>query len=189
MLLGGVGFGVGVAALVVGHRGAVQPANSLAHPHAGRAASAARNPASAGTQPSRAAAQADGEAAGRAQLRPGAGADVAPVLDGDASASFARLAAGLPGRVELTVAPLGAGSPETLGGGAPAHGWSTTKVPVLTALLKASEESLTPEEQYKRFLEAAKEHGVEEKLPEIERSFGGLARRHGKNVKTKKESR
>ncbi|HYB24793.1 MAG TPA: hypothetical protein VED41_13405 [Solirubrobacteraceae bacterium] len=72
---------------------------------------------------------------------------MAPVLDGDASASFARLAAGLPGRVELTVAPLGAGSPETLGGGAPAHGWSTTKVPVLTALLKASEESLTPEEQ------------------------------------------
>ena len=40
---------------------------------------------------------------------------------------------------------------------------------------KKKEPSLTPEEQYKRFLEAAKEHGVEEKLPEIERAFGKLA--------------
>jgi len=40
---------------------------------------------------------------------------------------------------------------------------------------KKKEPSLTSEEQYKRFLEAAKEHGVEEKLPEIERMFGKLA--------------
>jgi hypothetical protein len=54
---------------------------------------------------------------------------------------------------------------------------------------KKKEPELTPEEQFKRFQEAAKEHGVEEKLPEIERSFGDLARRFGKNVKAKKESR
>ncbi len=146
MLLAGMGFGVGVAALVVGHGGAAQP-NSLVHPPAGRAAGTGRDPASAGTLRGRTGAQAHGKGAGQSQLAPGAVADVAPVLDGDASASFARLAAGLPGRVELTVAPLGPGSPETLGGDAPAHGWSTTKVPVLTALLKAGDESLTPAEQ------------------------------------------
>lgn len=40
---------------------------------------------------------------------------------------------------------------------------------------KKKEPELTPEEQFKRFLESAKEHGVEEKLPEIERSFKKLA--------------
>jgi len=42
---------------------------------------------------------------------------------------------------------------------------------------KKKDPELTPEEQYKRFLEAAKEHGVEEKLPEIEHAFGKLASR------------
>jgi len=40
---------------------------------------------------------------------------------------------------------------------------------------KKKEPDLTPEEQFKRFLEAAKEHGVEERLPEIERAFDKLA--------------
>jgi hypothetical protein len=35
------------------------------------------------------------------------------------------------------VAPLGTGSAQILGADTPAHGWSTTKVPVLVALLKA----------------------------------------------------
>jgi hypothetical protein len=39
--------------------------------------------------------------------------------------------------VELAVAPLGNGSTTVLGANVPAHGWSTTKVPVLVALLKA----------------------------------------------------
>jgi hypothetical protein len=47
------------------------------------------------------------------------------------------LSATLPGRVELAVAPLGAGSAQVLGEDIPAHGWSTTKVPVLVALLRA----------------------------------------------------
>jgi hypothetical protein len=72
---------------------------------------------------------------------------VGPLLDATASASFARLAAGLSGRIELTVSPLGAGASVTLGGDAATHGWSTTKVPVLTALLRARGEVLTPEER------------------------------------------
>ncbi len=60
-----------------------------------------------------------------------------PVFAASANASFARLTAQLPGRLELAVAPIGSGSTEVLGSNEPAHGWSTTKVPVLVALLKA----------------------------------------------------
>ncbi len=41
---------------------------------------------------------------------------------------------------------------------------------------KRKEPELTPEEQFKRFKEAAKEHEIEERLPEIERSFDKLAK-------------
>lgn len=40
---------------------------------------------------------------------------------------------------------------------------------------KKKEPDLTPEEQFKRFKEAAKEHEIEERLPEIERAFEVLA--------------
>ena len=40
---------------------------------------------------------------------------------------------------------------------------------------KKKEPELTPEEQFKRFQEAAKEHEIEERLQEIERAFGTLA--------------
>lgn len=59
------------------------------------------------------------------------------VMSSGASASFVRLSRILPGRVELAIAPLGSGSTQVLGADIPAHGWSTTKVPVLVALLKA----------------------------------------------------
>jgi len=62
------------------------------------------------------------------------------VLGRDASASFARLSGSLPGRVELAVVPLGSGPIEVLGGDERAHGWSTTKVPVLVALIRAREQ-------------------------------------------------
>jgi hypothetical protein len=61
----------------------------------------------------------------------------AGVLDSGASASFQQLASSLPGRVELAVTPLGSGSSEVLGNDEAAHGWSTTKVPVLVSLLRA----------------------------------------------------
>ena len=59
------------------------------------------------------------------------------LLASGSAGSFQRLASSLPGRVELALVPLGAGRREVLGGDEPAHGWSTTKVPVLTALLRA----------------------------------------------------
>jgi hypothetical protein len=59
------------------------------------------------------------------------------LLTSGASSSFQRLAASLPGRIELAVTPLGAGHREVLGADEAAHGWSTTKVPVLVALLRA----------------------------------------------------
>jgi hypothetical protein len=75
-------------------------------------------------------------------------ATTTPILRAGASASFRRLAASLPGRVELAVTPLGAGPTEILGGDTAAHGWSTTKVPVLVALLRARGESgLTAQER------------------------------------------
>ena len=72
----------------------------------------------------------------------------AGALDADAKASFATLAASLPGHVELAAQPLGAGPQEVLGGNEPAHGWSTTKVPVLVSLLRArGAEGLTSQER------------------------------------------
>jgi hypothetical protein len=70
-----------------------------------------------------------------------------PVLDAHAAASFARLSEELPGRVELAVAPLSSGEAQSLGGDAAAAGWSTTKVLVLSALLRARREELTEQEQ------------------------------------------
>jgi beta-lactamase class A len=58
-------------------------------------------------------------------------------LPADFAASFEQLSSTLPGDIELAVAPLGEGSTKVLGANVPAHGWSTTKVPVLVALLKA----------------------------------------------------
>lgn len=40
---------------------------------------------------------------------------------------------------------------------------------------KKKEPDLTPEEQFKRFQEAAKEHEIEELLPEIEQAFKKLS--------------
>lgn len=70
------------------------------------------------------------------------------VLTVDAESSFQQLAASLPGHVELAVQPLGSGPLEVLGGDEAAHGWSTTKVPVLVALIRArGGEGLTSQEQ------------------------------------------
>ena len=41
---------------------------------------------------------------------------------------------------------------------------------------KKKEPELTPEEQFKRFQEAAEAHGVKERIPEIEQAFGRLVK-------------
>src|SRR5271154_4082224 len=66
----------------------------------------------------------------------------------DATSSFRDLASSLPGRIELAATPLGAGQSEVLGNDEAAHGWSTTKVPVLVSLLRArGSAGLTSQEQ------------------------------------------
>jgi hypothetical protein len=97
--------------------------------------------ASAGVQPGRKPVYEEAGAPAAPAGAAGSATGTAPVahsaLPSGATASFARLSSTLPGRVELAVVPLGAGSAQVLGADTPAHGWSTTKVPVLVALLKA----------------------------------------------------
>ena len=144
MLLAGIGLGVGIAALVIGHGSATQHVVVSAHAQPAQA-SGQLPPATAGAQPGREEPKIYGGSTG--QTEAAASRYTAPVLSADAQASFARLQNSLPGHVELTVAPLGVGTSETLGGDLAAHGWSTTKIPVLTALLEARGENLTPAEQ------------------------------------------
>ena len=76
------------------------------------------------------------------------GAPSSAVLRPGARARFAQFAAGLPGRVEVAVAPLSDVRVVVLGSDTPAHGWSTTKIPVLAAVLLArGSGGLTPAEQ------------------------------------------
>lgn len=99
-----------------------------------------------------------------------------PVLDGAAASSFRRMASALPGRVEVALAPLGAGSDETLGNDAAAHGWSTTKVPVLVALLKAREGDLTAAERTsaQSAITESSNESILDLFHELEQIEGGL---------------
>ena len=70
------------------------------------------------------------------------------VLAPNATTSFANFVRTQPGRVQVAIASIASGRVSTLGGNDPAPGWSTTKVAVLTALIKARGASgLTPAEQ------------------------------------------
>lgn len=53
---------------------------------------------------------------------------------------------------------------------------------------KKKEPELPPEEQFKRFQEAAKEHEIEERLPDVERAFERLSRRGKANPRSSKGS-
>jgi hypothetical protein len=76
--------------------------------------------------------QTEGASTGGTEIESAAG-----VLDRGADASFAQLNRTLPEKVQIAILPLNSYHVQTLGGDVPAHGWSTTKVPVLAALLKA----------------------------------------------------
>ena len=54
---------------------------------------------------------------------------------------------------------------------------------------KKKEPELTPEEQFKRFQESAKEHEVEKQLPEIEGAFDKLASKSKSTRKVERETR
>jgi hypothetical protein len=99
------------------------------------------------------------------------------VLRGGFHASFARLSASLPGRVQIAVAPVGEGRIQTLGGDTPAHGWSTTKVPVLVALLRSRGRSgLTGAERQwaQAAITASDNQSVLDLFGDLERTHGGL---------------
>jgi hypothetical protein len=100
------------------------------------------------------------------------------VLDSGAATSFQQLAASLPGRIELAVTPLGSGPSDVLGSNEAAHGWSTTKVPVLVALLHArGSEGLTSQEQSwaQAAITESDNQSVLGLFGDLERLKGGLA--------------
>jgi hypothetical protein len=100
------------------------------------------------------------------------------VLAVGAESSFQQLATSLPGHVELAVQPLGSGPREVLGGDEAAHGWSTTKVPVLVALLRArGGEGLTAQEQSwaQSAITESNNESVLSLFGDLERLKGGLS--------------
>lgn len=68
---------------------------------------------------------------------PTTSAEVASELAPDAAATFASLQRQLPGPVEVAVMPVGTTTIVPFGPQEPAHGWSTTKIPVIAALMTA----------------------------------------------------
>ena len=99
------------------------------------------------------------------------------VLGSGATTSFQQLASSLPGRVEIAVAPLDSESAEVLGGDEAAHGWSTTKVPVLVSLLRArGSEGLTSQEQAwaQAAITESDNQSVLDLFGDLERLKGGL---------------
>ncbi|HTZ88581.1 MAG TPA: hypothetical protein VMB05_18105 [Solirubrobacteraceae bacterium] len=100
------------------------------------------------------------------------------VLDAGAEGSFRRLAASMSGHVELAVLPFSASASVTLGGDEPAHGWSTTKVPVLVSLLRARGASgLTAQERSwaQSAITESSNESVLALFSDLERLEGGLA--------------
>lgn len=99
------------------------------------------------------------------------------LLTPGATSSYRQLASSLPGRVAIAVAPLGAGRPEVLGSDEAAHGWSTTKVPVLVALLRArASEGLSSQEQSwaRAAITESDNSSVLDLFSDLERLKGGL---------------
>lgn len=75
-------------------------------------------------------------------------AEATTELAPNAMASFEALQRELPGPIEVAVRPVGASKATTFGSDAPAHGWSTTKIPVIAALMTAlGPQELSSEEQ------------------------------------------
>jgi hypothetical protein len=95
-----------------------------------------------------------------------------------ASASFAQLRTSLPGPIDVAVAPLGTGSTVTLGGDSPAHAWSTSKVPVLVALMRARDPGgLTASEQSwaQAAITQSDNQSILDLFGDLEQLKGGLA--------------
>jgi hypothetical protein len=90
-------------------------------------------------------------------------------------AAFARFTRTIKGSVELAVAPLGSGPSTTLGGDDPAHAWSTSKVPVLVALLRARGSLSDHQRSLARLaITQSDNQSVLDLFGDLERAKGGL---------------
>lgn len=117
------------------------------------------------------------EAASTGGTEVGSGGSSASPLSSGASASFSQLQRSLSEHVAVAVAPLGSRHVEVLGGDQPAHGWSTTKVPVLAALIKArGARGLTATEQgwATSAITASDNGSILSLFGDLERMKGGL---------------
>ncbi len=95
----------------------------------------------------------------------------------NASATFAALEHELPGPIEVAVMPVGSTSPTVFGHDEPAHGWSTTKIPVIAALMTALGSRGLSAEQSSEVRSAITESSNEAILTlfhDLERLKGGL---------------
>jgi hypothetical protein len=134
-----VGAGIGAAIIAVTHRTRTQRLviNEVAtRPSARTNRSAPHRPSAVSTATAhRPAAPVSHRAPARATPT------YEPTTPADADASFTALQSGLAGSVGLAVAPLGAGPIDSFGALQIAHAWSTSKVPVLTTLLRDDEQT------------------------------------------------
>ncbi len=99
-------------------------------------------------------------------------------LRSGAAGSFTRMRATLPGPVAVALAPLGRGPAIVLGPAAPAHGWSTTKVPVLVALMRALRSqglSRQQTERARRAITQSDNQSILDLFADLESLKGGLA--------------
>ena len=105
---------------------------------------------------------------------PGGGASA--LLKPGATRSFERLAASLPARVGVTLAPLGGGAAESFGSLQTGHAWSTIKVPILVTLLRGRDEELgSREAQWATgAIEASDNSAAASLFHQLERGHGGL---------------
>ena len=183
------GIGVGALIVALGGGGSGPPARavSAADPGArrrsagGSATRAHHRPRSRpGAQPGSRPRGPAGSQTGHTGSRTG-GAAVAGggVVPAGARASFDALAATLPGRVGMAVAPLGEGPVTLLGQLQAGHAWSTMKVPVLATLMADDERtgqalSAAERQDAQLGLEQSDNAAAEALFGELEAGHGGL---------------
>ncbi len=98
------------------------------------------------------------------------------VLSAGATTSFNAFERDLAGPVGVALAPVNGSGEIVLGDDDAAHGWSTTKVPVLAALLKASSGALTSTEQQEAQLAITESdnQSILDLFADLEQIEGGL---------------
>lgn len=134
------GLALGVLLVLVLHRGGAGAGTPPHEPAGGHSSASAR----------RAAHRALGGGRQGGLLDAQEQAQVTVALPPGAAASFASLQARLAGPIEIAVVPVGSARVQAFGGERQAHGWSTTKVPVLTALLAAQHRLSATEQVWAR---------------------------------------